>query len=385
MVGHTEDQNLIATHDLSEYNNDEEYYEGYDGYEEGDSEDYYEDYEDEEGEKGDGAEESNYYDYDYLEEKGENKNEEEYEYYREESEGVLKLNEESDDDYYEDYYEEDEDVIESNMEDYYEEDYYKEETEDTQDQVTPEHKLHSTTEKMTDINQTTPPVVSDDEDLTEGSGFEDDEDYHAKKSSTTQLSSIPTTTTTTSTTTTTTTTTTTKITTTIKTTTTVVSDEYYFDEDEEDLNQETLYESSGDTHYDTGDEYEDYDFSLDRTTTSEESNLATVEDDTSIDSVEGSGIPRVVNTPNFSSDISDDEDLVEGSGDNAVDDDVITDEKNKVVDIENESPRGELSEAETRKRSEFFELHGLDLLSLDMSCMKNFVSGDHSYSIIYDS
>ena len=49
-------------------------------------------------EKGDGAEESSYYDYDYLEEKGGNKNQEEYEYYREESEGVLKLNEEEDDD-----------------------------------------------------------------------------------------------------------------------------------------------------------------------------------------------------------------------------------------------------------------------------------------------
>ena len=192
-MGH-EDESLIATHDLSEYNNDEEYYESYDDYEEGDNGDYYEDYEDEGGEKGDGAEENSYYDYEYLEEKGGNKSEEEYEYYREESEGVLKLNEETEDDYYEDYYEEEEDAIEDNLEDYYEDDYYKDDTDNTKDQVAPEHMVQSTTEKMNDINQTSPPVVSDDEDLTEGSGFEDDEDYHSmsKMSYTTKLSSVPT-------------------------------------------------------------------------------------------------------------------------------------------------------------------------------------------------
>ena len=392
MVGHAgEEESLIATDDLSEYNNDEEYYESYDDYEEGGSEDYYDDYEDDGGEIGDGTEESSYYDYDYLEEKGDNKNQEEYEYYREESEGVLKLNEEEDDDYYEDYYEEDGDAIESNMEDYYDEDYYKEDNEETHEQITSEHKIQNTTEKMNDINQTSPPV-SDDEDLTEGSGFEDDEDYHSmsKMSHTTKLSSVPTTTTTTSTTITTasttttiSTTTTTIRTTTIKTTTTVASDEYYFDEDEEDLNQETLHENSGDTFYDTGDEYEDYGFSK-KSTTTVKSNLATVTEDTFIDSIEGSGNSIVQNTPNLSFDISDDEDFVEGSGDVAFDeDDVITDEKNSVVDIETESPREELTEAETQKRSEFFELHGLDLLSLDMSCMQNFVSGDHSYSIMH--
>ena len=392
MVGHAgEEESLIATDDLSEYNNDEEYYESYDDYEEGGSEDYYDDYEDDGGEIGDGTEESSYYDYDYLEEKGDNKNQEEYEYYREESEGVLKLNEEEDDDYYEDYYEEDGDAIESNMEDYYDEDYYKEDNEETHEQITSEHKIQNTTEKMNDINQTSPPV-SDDEDLTEGSGFEDDEDYHSvsKMSYTTKLSSVPTTTTTTSTTITTasttttiSTTTTTIRTTTIKTTTTVASDEYYFDEDEEDLNQETLHENSGDTFYDTGDEYEDYGFSK-KSTTTVKSNLATVTEDTFIDSIEGSGNSIVQNTPNLSFDISDDEDFVEGSGDVAFDeDDVITDEKNSVVDIETESPREELTEAETQKRSEFFELHGLDLLSLDMSCMQNFVSGDHSYSIMH--
>ena len=392
MVGHAgEEESLIATDDLSEYNNDEEYYESYDDYEEGGSEDYYDDYEDDGGEIGDGTEESSYYDYDYLEEKGDNKNQEEYEYYREESEGVLKLNEKEDDDYYEDYYEEDGDAIESNMEDYYDEDYYKEDNEETHEQITSEHKIQNTTEKMNDINQTSPPV-SDDEDLTEGSGFEDDEDYHSvsKMSYTTKLSSVPTTTTTTSTTITTasttttiSTTTTTIRTTTIKTTTTVASDEYYFDEDEEDLNQETLHENSGDTFYDTGDEYEDYGFSK-KSTTTVKSNLATVTEDTFIDSIEGSGNSIVQNTPNLSFDISDDEDFVEGSGDVAFDeDDVITDEKNSVVDIETESPREELTEAETQKRSEFFELHGLDLLSLDMSCMQNFVSGDHSYSIMH--
>ena len=393
MVGHAgEEESLIATDDLSEYNNDEEYYESYDDYEEGGSEDYYDDYEDDGGEIGDGTEESSYYDYDYLEEKGDNKNQEEYEYYREESEGVLKLNEEEDDDYYEDYYEEDGDAIDSNMEDYYDEDYYKEDNEETHEQITSEHKIQNTTEKMNDINQISPPVVSDDEDLTEGSGFEDDEDYHSmsKMPYTTKLSSVPTTTTTTSTTITTasttttiSTTTTTIRTTTIKTTTTVASDEYYFDEDEEDLNQETLHENSGDTFYDTGDEYEDYGFSK-KSTTTVKSNLATVTEDTFIDSIEGSGNSIVQNTPNLSFDISDDEDFVEGSGDVAFDeDDVITDEKNSVVDIETESPREELTEAETQKRSEFFELHGLDLLSLDMSCMQNFVSGDHSYSIMH--
>ena len=392
MVGHAgEEESLIATDDLSEYNNDEEYYESYDDYEEGGSEDYYDDYEDDGGEIGDGNEESSYYDYDYLEEKGENMNQEEYEYYREESEGVPKLNEKEDDDYYEDYYEEDGDAIESNMEDYYDEDYYKEDNEETHEKITSEHKIQNTTEKMNDINQTSPPV-SDDEDLTEGSGFEDDEDYHSvsKMSYTTKLSSVPTTTTTTSTTITTasttttiSTTTTTIRTTTIKTTTTVASDEYYFDEDEEDLNQETLHENSGDTFYDTGDEYEDYGFSK-KSTTTVKSNLATVTEDTFIDSIEGSGNSIVQNTPNLSFDISDDEDFVEGSGDVAFDDDdVITDEKNSVVDIETESPREELTEAETQKRSEFFELHGLDLLSLDMSCMQNFVSGDHSYSIMH--
>ena len=379
MVGH-EDESLIATQDLSEYNNDEEYYESYDDYEEGDNEDYYEDYEDEGGEKGDGAEENSYYDYDYLEEKGGNKNEEEYEYYREESEGVLKLNEESEDEYYEDYYEEDEDTIEANLEDYYEEDYYKDDTDSTQDQVTLEHKVQSTTEKMNEADQTPSLLISDDEDLTEGSGFEDDEDYHSvsKMSTTKKSSSVPTITTTvsrtaTTSTTTTTTTTTTTITT---TTTTTVSEEYYFEEDEEDSYQETLSENSEESLYNTGDDYEDNDSRI-KSTSTVESNPGTVTEDTFIDYIEGSGSSKVLNTPNLSFDISDDEDLVEGSGDDADVDAVIADEKNSVVDIEKESPRKELSEAETQKRSEFFELHGLDLLSLDMSCMQNFVSGDH--------
>ena len=73
VVGHSNnDESLIKTHDLSEYNNDEEYYESYDDYEDGNSEDYYEEYEDEESEKDYGADENDYYDYDYLEEKGEN-------------------------------------------------------------------------------------------------------------------------------------------------------------------------------------------------------------------------------------------------------------------------------------------------------------------------
>ena len=58
-------------------------------------------------------------------------------------------------------------------EDYYEadyEDYYKEDTEEAQDRVTPEPKDPISTEKdYDDMNQTPPPLVSDDEDLTESS------------------------------------------------------------------------------------------------------------------------------------------------------------------------------------------------------------------------
>ena len=382
MVGHTnEDEGLIGNlNDLSEYNNDEEYYESYDDYEDGDNEDYYEDYEDEEGEKGDGTGDNSYYDYDYLEEKEENKNQEEYEYYREESDSVLKLNKETDNDYYEDYYEEEKDGAEANLEDYYEDDYYDADaTDDTQDQVTPENEVQSTTEKMNEVIHTSTQLVSDDEDLTEGSGFEDDADYHSFStiSTTKKLPTTVSTTTTTSSTTTasttittTTTMTTTAATTTTSTTTTEASGEYYFEEDENELHQETYYENTIDTHY------EDYDFSQkSKTTVAPIPGMVT--EHTFIDSVEGSGTSVEDNTPNFSSDISDDEDLVEGSGADVFDDDAVTVENNSVV--EKESPKEELSEAETRKRSEFFELHGLDLLSLDMSCMQNFVSGNNSY------
>ena len=72
-------------------------------------------------------------------------------------------------------------------------------------------------------------------------------------------------------------------------------------------------------------------------------------------------------------DTSDDEDLVDGSGSEQAEDtaDMVEEESDGAEDR-----REELSEEETRARSEFFSLHGLDPLSLDMSCMETFVSGE---------
>ena len=87
--------------------------------------------------------------------------------------------------------------------------------------------------------------------------------------------------------------------------------------------------------------------------------------------------------PHYHQDTFDDEDLVGGSGDddgyddydNHYLDEIVID---KIEEDENQI-KEELSEEETEKRSKFFELHGLDLLSLDMSCMKNFISGKIFY------
>ena len=86
-------------------------------------------------------------------------------------------------------------------------------------------------------------------------------------------------------------------------------------------------------------------------------------------------------TPKLFIDTTDDEDFIEGSARE------IYEDLKEEIDIENEMlpehetgeaeehHKEDLSEEETLRRSEFFELHGLDLLSLDMSCMQNFVSG----------
>ena len=287
----------------------------------------------------------------------------------------MKLNEASEDEYYEDYYDE-EDTSEEQVgthEDYYEadyEDYYKEDTEEAQDRVTPEPQDPSSTKKdYDDMNQTPPPLVSDDEDLTESSGLENDEDYHSISHPSVQ----GTTATTTATTTTTTTTTSTTPTTTTQTSTTA-SGEYYFDEEEDAY--------SGDTLYDPKKDFMNYNISQESIPI-EDKIPEKVTEDSFIDSIEGSGTSTIEeqdSTQKLSYDISDDEDLAEGSGYDYVDNSEVIIEEEKLVDLERESPKKDLSEAETRRRSEFFELHGLDLLSLDMSCMQNFVSGDiHSH------
>ena len=179
--------------DMSEYTNDEQYYEDY-----GDSQDeYYEDSYDETEEHYDGSEESydesegDYYDYDY-EEETENAvgadHEDEYEYYREDSEGVLKIDEVSEDDYY-DYYEEEnaesedeEEQIKNRddsdvVDDYYEDGYgdyqeYESEPENIENIPHQEDLRLSTTSPTEESHHHLDldlDEVSDDEDLTEGS------------------------------------------------------------------------------------------------------------------------------------------------------------------------------------------------------------------------
>ena len=178
--------------DMSEYTNDEQYYEDYEDY--GDSQDeYYEDSYDETEEHYDGSEESydesegDYYDYDY-EEETENAvgadHEGEYEYYREDSEGVLKIDEVSEDDIY-DYYEEskdEEDQIKNRddsdvVDDYYEDGYgdyqeYESEPENIENIPHQEDLRLSTTSPTEESHHHLDldlDEVSDDEDLTEGS------------------------------------------------------------------------------------------------------------------------------------------------------------------------------------------------------------------------
>ena len=78
-------------------------------------------------------------------------------------------------------------------------------------------------------------------------------------------------------------------------------------------------------------------------------------------------------TPGLVPDTSDDEDWVDGSGSEQAEDtsDMVEGGRDGAEDR-----REDLSEEETRARSEFFSLHGLDPLSLDMSCMETFVSGE---------
>ena len=78
-------------------------------------------------------------------------------------------------------------------------------------------------------------------------------------------------------------------------------------------------------------------------------------------------------TPGLVPDTSDDEDCVDGSGSEQAEDtsDMVEGGRDGAEDR-----REDLSEEETRARSEFFSLHGLDPLSLDMSCMETFVSGE---------
>ena len=78
-------------------------------------------------------------------------------------------------------------------------------------------------------------------------------------------------------------------------------------------------------------------------------------------------------TPGLVPDTTDDEDWVDGSGSEQAEDtaDMVEGGRDGAEDR-----REDLSEEETRARSEFFSLHGLDPLSLDMSCMETFVSGE---------
>ena len=171
---------------MSEYTNDEQYYEDY-----GDSQDeYYEDSYDETEEHYDGSEESydesegDYYDYDY-EEETENAvgadHEGEYEYYREDSEGVLKIDEVSEDDYY-DYYEEskdEEDQIKNRDDSDVVDEYYEDDYEDYREYESESKNIPH--QEDLGLSTTSPPEeshhhldldldeVSDDEDLTEGS------------------------------------------------------------------------------------------------------------------------------------------------------------------------------------------------------------------------
>ena len=178
---------------MSEYTNDEQYYEDY-----GDSQDeYYEDSYDETEEHYDGSEESydesegDYYDYDY-EEETENAvgadHEGEYEYYREDSEGVLKIDEVSEDEYY-DYYEEEnaesedeEEQIKNRDDSDVVDDYYEDGYGDYQEyESEPENIENIPHQEDLGLSTTSPPEesrhdldldldeVSDDEDLTEGS------------------------------------------------------------------------------------------------------------------------------------------------------------------------------------------------------------------------
>ena len=75
-------------------------------------------------------------------------------------------------------------------------------------------------------------------------------------------------------------------------------------------------------------------------------------------------------------DTTDDEDFTEGSGNTPdTDEDVDAVHSDGEETTEETTESDHLTEEQSRVRSEFFSLHGLDLLSLDLTCMQNFVSG----------
>ena len=365
VVGHELDESFLQ--DQSENSDDYEYEE----YEE------YEDYD----------KENDYYDYDYLEEeRSQDKQYDDYEYYEEEpeenvkGEGVLKLSEYNDE-YYDNDYSHSYDYATTSEK----VEIMKNEDKDDmhENQFDVEEYVNSSLDDDADSNHNLSTQNNDDEDFLEGSGEMEDHTYAASSKPTT---STETTTTTEST------TTTTESTTTSESTTKYVNileessnygdEEYYFEEEDDDddeyKDESSYYEGgSGDYEYDyeeSGDlpnlNQEDVtNEAVDEKNSTYMSSFATDDEDLIDD---GSGNEENIlsekNENKSFINISDDEDLIEGSYDY---NEISTEDDNENIDIEIQE---NLTEEETRKRSEFFELHGIDILSLDMSCMKNFVS-----------
>ena len=177
-------------------------------------------------------------------------------------------------------------------------------------------------------------------------------------------------------------------------TTSATEEEYYFEG-----------ENSGDQYYDEIDEYSGhYDEHDEYIGTATENTVNTptehiIDDfphstdwsDDEDEFIEGSGssTEHKSSTPRYLLETTDDEDFIDGSADdiNDIDNEVTQEEhETEQINLESETIKDDLSESETKQRSDFFELHGLDLLSLDMSCMQNFVSGInffHSFNGVY--